>query len=152
MKHPLVYLLAGLVALFVQTTVFSHLPLKPDLVLVLVVCLGLSEMTYAGALLAFLLGCLMDVFAGSTFGFFALTKTAVFFFIYATRGHLFFESLLAKVGLVAACVLIEALILLSLSRIGLHSPSLPSTLDPLILGPIRAEKDRNTIMISEGQR
>ena len=136
MKRVMVYLAIGLVALFLQTTVFSHLPIKPDLVLLLVVCLGLSQVTFEGAVLAFLLGVFMDVFAGSTPGFFALTKTLIFLFVYATRGRLYFESHLAKTGLVAMAALIEAVILVLLIRFTSHTPTPASSLGHLIVAPI----------------
>jgi len=136
MKKEMIYLTAGLVALFLQTTVFSHLPAKPDVVLILVVCLGLSHGPFAGAVLAFFLGCLMDVFAGSTPGFFALTKTLIFFFVYSVRGHLFFDFYPAKAVLVLISALIEAAIFLLLVRFTSYSQVLPSSMARLIIGPI----------------
>ncbi len=136
MKNGMICLAAGLTALFLQTTIFSHFSIKPDLVLVLVVCLGLSQATFAGALLAFLLGCLMDVFAGSTPGFFALTMTVIFSFVCATRGHLNFESQLAKTGLVLVAALIEAVMLLLLIRFTSHPPIFPSSAGRLIIGSV----------------
>lgn len=136
MKNAMIYLAAGLVALFLQTTVFPHLPVKPDLVLVLVVCLGLFHTPFAGALLAFLLGCLMDVFAGTTLGFFALTKTLVFFLVYSTRGRLYFDSHLAKAGLVLIAVSIETTMIFLLLRFTSDSSILPPSVGRLIVGPI----------------
>lgn len=136
MRRGIVYLAAGLIALFLQTTAFSHLSVKPDLVLVLVVSLGLSRVTYSGAILAFFLGFLMDVFAGSTFGFFALTKTLIFFLVYATRGRLYFESHLAKAGLVALAVLIEAVLFLVLLRFTSPMPNLPFSVWQMVIGPV----------------
>lgn len=136
MKRGIIYLTAGLAALFLQTTLLSHLPIKPDLVLVLVVCLGLSYEPFSGAVLAFLLGCLTDVFAGSTPGFFALTKTVIFFFVYGMRERLYFESHLAKVGLVSVAALIEATMLVLLVRVTTYSAAPPSSMGPLIIGPV----------------
>lgn len=136
MKNSMIYLAAGLAALFLQTTVFPHLSIKADLVLVLVVYLGLFHTPAAGAVLAFLLGCIMDVFAGSTLGFFALSKTSVFFFVCSMRGHLYFESHLAKAGLVLVAALIEAAIFFLLVRFTSYSPTVPSSLGRLIIGPV----------------
>jgi rod shape-determining protein MreD len=136
MKQTLIYLTAGLLALLLQTTVLSHLPIKPDLILILVVCLGLSNKPVAGAVLAFLFGCLMDVFAGSTLGFFALTKTLVFFFTYSVKGHLFFDYQPAKVLLILVSALIEAVLFLLLARLTFHWAIVPSSMAGLILGPI----------------
>jgi len=112
MKRDMMYLIAGLAALFLQTTVLSHLPVKPDLVLILVVCLGLSQEAFSGVVLAFMLGCLTDVFAGSTPGFFALTKTIVFLLAYVARGRLFFDDSLARAGLVFIAAFMEVSIFL----------------------------------------
>ncbi len=136
MQKGLLYLIAGLIALFLQTTIISHLPVKPDLVLVVVVCLGLSHSPFSGAVLAFVLGCLTDVFAGSTPGFFALTRTVVFFFVYSIRGRLYFESYLAKVGLVFIAALIDAAVVLFLVGITSHLPILPSSIGRMIVGPV----------------
>lgn len=136
MKNSIIYLIAGLVALFLQITIFSHLPIKPDLILVLVVFLGLSHTPFAGAVLSFLLGCLTDVFAGSTPGFFALTMTIIFFFVYGMRGHLYFDSYLAKAGFVLIAALIEAAMFLLLVRFTSCSPILPSSIARLIIGPV----------------
>jgi len=136
MKKTMIYLLAGLAALLFQTTVFSHLPFKADIVLILVVCLGLSEGPFSGAILAFLLGCLMDVFAGSTPGFFALTKTLVFLFVFSVRGHLFFNFYPAKAVLVLIAAFIEATVFLILARFTSYSAMGHSSMARMILGPI----------------
>jgi rod shape-determining protein MreD len=117
MKRGMMYLIAGLVALFLQTTVLSHLPVKPDLVLILVVCMGLSQEAFSGLVLAFMLGCLTDVFAGSTPGFFALTKTLVFLLAYIARGRLFFDDTLARAGLVLIAALMEVSIFVFLVKL-----------------------------------
>jgi rod shape-determining protein MreD len=135
-KKGLTVLAAGLAALFLQTAVLSHLPIKPDLVLILVVGLGLSYEPFRGVLLAFLLGCLMDVFGGSTVGFFALSKTLVFLFVFAVRGHLFLEPYLAKAGLVLTAALIEAVLFLLFVRLALSLAISAPTMGQLIAGPV----------------
>jgi rod shape-determining protein MreD len=136
MRKGLTVLAAGLVALFLQTAVFSHFPIKPDFVLILVVGLGLSVEPFEGVILAFLLGCLMDVFAGSTVGFFALSKTIVFLFVFAVRGHLFLEPYAAKAGLVLTGALIEAVLLLLLVQFALSSLISAPSMGRLIVGPV----------------
>src|SRR5512139_561489 len=104
MRKNLVPVGLGIVALFLQTAVFPHVFAtftKPDLVLILAVYLGLFHEPIMGGILVFFLGCLMDVFAGSTLGFFALTKTLVFLLSYGFRSHLYFGSHIAKAGLVS---------------------------------------------------
>jgi rod shape-determining protein MreD len=135
MKQSVVYLVGGLVALLLQTTIFSHLPIKPDFVLILVVSIALSQLTFAGAVLAFLLGCLTDVFAGSTPGFFTLTKTVVFFLVYSTRGRLYFESYLSKAALVLLIALIEGFMLMLLVHFTSGQSIFSSPLGRLVVGP-----------------
>ena len=71
MNRLMVYFGCGLVFLLLQATVIPWLLpsyLKPDLLLILLIYLGLNENFRSGALLAYLLGCLLDVFAGHYFG------------------------------------------------------------------------------------
>ena len=136
MKRNLMYLTAGLAALLLQTTVFSHLAVRPDFVLILVVCLGLSEEPLSGVVLAFILGCLTDVFAGSAPGFFALTKTLIFLFVYVARSRLFFDDPLARVGLVSIAALMEALAFVLLVRFTSATTIAPAMLGQLIVGSV----------------
>ena len=72
---------AGLAAMVVQTTVFPsvpHLPVVPDLILVLTVYLGLRHHGVGGALGAFLLGYFVDTFSGTVLGANAFAMTAVY--------------------------------------------------------------------------
>ena|SRR5689334_17020196 len=67
--------------MLVQTTVFPwvpHLPVVPDLLVVLVVYLGLRHPGVGGALGAFLLGYFLDTFSGTTLGVNAFGMTAVY--------------------------------------------------------------------------
>jgi rod shape-determining protein MreD len=136
MKRDLMYLTAGLAALFLQTTVFSHFSVRPDFVLILVVCLGLSEEPFSGVVLAFILGCLTDVFAGSAPGFFALTKTLIFLFVHTARSRLFFDDPLARVGLVSIAALVEALAFVLLVKFRSATTIPSATLGRLIVGSV----------------
>jgi len=82
MNRLLVYFGFGLVFLLLQATVIPWLLpsyLKPDLLLILLIYLGLNENFRSGAILAYLLGCLLDVFAGHYLGLNGFVFLAIFF-------------------------------------------------------------------------
>jgi rod shape-determining protein MreD len=83
----LFYALFGLVGLLIQTAVFPRIfpfYLKPDLILILIVYIGVSEKDGAGGLVAFCLGLFHDVFAGSAFGMHGMIFLSVFFGVRST--------------------------------------------------------------------
>ncbi|KIH76832.1 rod shape-determining protein MreD [Geoalkalibacter ferrihydriticus] len=125
MKSALGFILAGFVCAFVQTALFPRfLPLstRPDLFILLIVCLSLSQNTLRGALIAWGLGGLKDVFAGQTLGLHGFVFLITFFLIKGTERRLNTESSLLLVLLVFAGVLIEggltAVTLLILDDVG----------------------------------
>jgi len=82
MNRLLIYFGCGLVFLLLQATVIPWLLpvyLRPDLLLILLIYLGLNEKFRSGALLAYLLGCLLDVFAGHYLGLNGFVFLALFF-------------------------------------------------------------------------
>lgn len=81
MTRPFVYFLTGFVFMLLQVGLFTPvLPavLKPDLLLILVIYLGLAENYLRGGLVAFGLGCLQDVFAGNTLGLYGFVLLLTF--------------------------------------------------------------------------
>ncbi|PLX93661.1 MAG: rod shape-determining protein MreD [Desulfuromonas sp.] len=81
MKRMIIHLLLGLVFILLQTTLFPRFlgngP-RPDLVLILTLYLGIHEQPFQGALTSWLLGCLLDVLSGTTFGLYGLILLLVF--------------------------------------------------------------------------
>jgi len=118
------YLLVGLLCMLFQTALFPRLfpvYLKPDLLLILVVYLGINEEYGSGGLLAYLFGCLLDVFAGSYMGMYGLTFLVIFFTVRGTVSFFNSENPLLLLFLVFCGTLLEAgmLILLGfLAQIG----------------------------------
>lgn len=85
MNRLLIYFGCGLLFLLLQSTVIPWLLpsyLKPDLLLILLIYVGLNEKFRSGALLAYVLGCLLDVFTGHYLGLYGFVFLALFF---ATR-------------------------------------------------------------------
>jgi len=82
MNRLLFYFGCGLLFLLLQSTLLAWLLpeyLRPDLLLILLIYLGLNESFRSGALLAYLLGCLFDVFAGHYLGLYGFVFLAIFF-------------------------------------------------------------------------
>ncbi len=81
MTRLAIYFLLGFLAMLLQTTVIHWcLPagLKPDLLLILVIYLGINEPIRRGSVLAYTLGCLQDVFAGSYLGLYGFVFLVTF--------------------------------------------------------------------------
>lgn len=111
------YFLIGLACMLFQTALFPRIfpiYLKPDLLLILVVYLGVNEKYSNGGLLAYILGCLLDVFAGSYFGMYGMTFLILF---YSVRGAVSFfnsENPLLLLFMVLCGTILEAAILVLL--------------------------------------
>jgi rod shape-determining protein MreD len=102
----------GLFFMLLQSSVFSQfLPanLKPDLLLILVIYLGIHETYVRGGLVCYLLGCLKDVFAGIYTGLFGFTFLLIFYAVRGIGGRFnsenpFFLLLLTVVGTILESV------------------------------------------------
>ena len=82
MKRVILPLFVGILFLTLQTTLFASLPIqriRPDIVLILTLYLGLSYPPISGGILAFLMGCLMDLFSGNSFGLYTLSRPFLFY-------------------------------------------------------------------------
>lgn len=85
MKLFLLFFLAGIVLVLLQTTLFHLLPIGPvvpDLILVLCVYLGLHHPSVGGVLGSFLLGYSIDVVSSPILGFNAFAMTLVYLAVY----------------------------------------------------------------------
>lgn len=112
-----VYFSFGLLFLLFQSALFPRLfplYLKPDLLLILVVYLGLNENYGSGGLLAYMFGCLLDVFAGSFMGMYGLSFLVIFFTVRGTVSFFNPENPLLLLFLVGCGTLFEAALLLLL--------------------------------------
>jgi rod shape-determining protein MreD len=105
MKRIIGYFLLGYLFVLLQTSLWPQLlpfAIKPDLILVLVVYLGLSEGHLNGGLLSFLLGACLDAMAGSHHGLHGVTLLLIFYSVRFVTDRLNTESsrlVLAMVGL-----------------------------------------------------
>lgn len=110
MKQAVLFCLLGLVCAFLQTAVFSRfLPplLRPDLFILVLVALSLSTNYLHGAMIAWVLGALKDVFVGQTLGLHGFVFILTFFLIKGTERRLNTESTLLLVLLVFFATLLQ---------------------------------------------
>jgi rod shape-determining protein MreD len=116
----------GLLFMLLQSSVFPRfLPadLKPDLLLVLVIYLGLTESPVRGGLVSYLLGCLKDVFAGIYPGLFGFTFLLVFYAARGVGGRFNSENPFFLIFLTLAGTLLEGVIILfSIGFFADHAP------------------------------
>jgi rod shape-determining protein MreD len=104
MRPLLIFAVAGVLAVVVQTTLVQRLgflPAAPDLILVLTVYLGLHYHSASGAVGAFLLGYLLDTFSGAVPGLYCLTMTLVFGVVYLVSKRLWMENPMSNIAAVA---------------------------------------------------
>ncbi|PLX81829.1 MAG: rod shape-determining protein MreD [Desulfuromonas sp.] len=95
MKRALAYFAAGFAFLLVQTALLPALlpwALKPDLLLILVIYLGLNEDSLRGGIIAYGLGFLTDAMAGGLFGLHGFALLVTFFAVRGASGRLNTES------------------------------------------------------------
>ena len=104
MRALLTFVVAGALAVVIQTTLLDplgFLPAAPDLIVVLCVYLGLHFHSVGGASGAFLLGYLLDTFSGSPPGLYALAMTLVFAIVYLVSQRLWVENPVTSLAAVA---------------------------------------------------
>lgn len=95
MKRSLGYFLLGFLFVLLQTSILPVLlPFdpRPDLILVLVVYLGLSEDQLHGGILAYLIGSCLDAMAGSHPGLHAVSLLVLFYSVRFAAVHFNTES------------------------------------------------------------
>ena len=95
MRGLVVYLLLGMLAILLRTSVFP-LFLAPsfcaDLLLVLVIYLGLSENMLRAVLVTLLLGGMQDSFSGTSLGLYVFIYLSVLLLVRLLSDHFNFES------------------------------------------------------------
>lgn len=114
MNRTFVYFLVGLLFLLLQSGFCSRvlgLETKPDLLLILVIYLGLHERCLRGAILCYLLGSLLDVFAGSSLGLFGTTFLVIFLAVRIIAGSFNTESSLLLLFMVFCGTLFQVVVL-----------------------------------------
>jgi rod shape-determining protein MreD len=134
MKRFVLPLFAGILFLILQTTLLSFLPIqriRPDILLIFTLYLGLSFPPVSGGILAFLMGYLMDLFSGNALGFYALSRPLVFFAAQFFRERFYLEGFYSKFLFAFIYAVLEGLLIFLLMN-ALH-PAPLGGLYPLLL-------------------
>ncbi len=128
MRRVFFPLLLGIVFLTLQTT-WPASPyirwVRPDLVLILTLYLGLSSSPISGGMLAFFLGYLMDLFSGNGFGLHAFSRLFLFYSAQFFKDRIYLESFPSRFLFVFLFALAEGIVLLILLR-ALNPEHLPN--------------------------
>jgi len=114
MKNLLVYFSVGLIFMLLQTTLLPRLmptALLPNLLLILILYLGLSESFGRAILLCLIFGLLQDSFSSTTLGLNGVVNLAIFLQVRLLSTHLSAESPALLLLLVAAGTLVQTLLL-----------------------------------------
>ncbi|PLX86730.1 MAG: rod shape-determining protein MreD [Desulfuromonas sp.] len=111
MKRLFVYLSFGLLLMLLQTTLLPQLlprVLVPNLLLILLLYLALSEEFVNALLLTLLFGLLQDCFGSTVLGLYAVVHLVIFFMVRVMVTRLSAESPVLLLLLVAAGTLVQA--------------------------------------------
>ncbi len=85
-----IYLFLGFILLILQVSFIPVLlpePLQPDILVIIVFYAGFSSPTWIGALTAFSLGYLIDLFSGTLLGVSSFSMVVIFLFVYYITRH-----------------------------------------------------------------
>jgi rod shape-determining protein MreD len=119
MKKVIFPLLLGIFFLVVQTTWLTSFPIRrirPDIVLILTLYLGISSPPISGGILAFILGYLMDIFSGNGFGLYAFSRPILFYGTQLFKDRIYLESVHSRSLFVFLFALVEGFLLLVLVK------------------------------------
>ena len=115
MKRILLFILLGVLVLTLQTTLPGLFPIqriRPDFMLIFTLFLGFSFPPVPGAILAFFLGYLVDLFSGNSFGVHAFSRPLLFYGAYLFKSKFYLEGFSSQFILVFLLSSLEGLLLL----------------------------------------
>jgi rod shape-determining protein MreD len=107
----------GVLFLTLQTTLLPSLPIRrirPDIVLILILYLGLTYPPIHGGILSFFLGYLMDLFSGNSFGLYTFSRPLLFYLAQLFKDRVYLEGFLSQFLFVFFFALFEGLLILTL--------------------------------------
>jgi len=117
MRRIIFPLFLGILFLTLQTTLLRSLPvqrMRPDIVLILTLYLGLSYPLIPGGILAFFMGYLMDLFSGNALGLYTFSRPLIFYMAQLFKGRFYLEGYLSQFLFVFLSALAEGLLILIL--------------------------------------
>ena len=95
MKRMVLPLLMGILFLVIQTTFLPFFPIhrvRPDLLLIFTLFLAFFFPPISGGILAFFMGYFTDLFSGNALGFYALSRSLVFFTAHFFKERIYLEG------------------------------------------------------------
>jgi len=111
-----VFLLLGIVFLSLQTTILSfssHIPAKPDFIIIMVAYLGIFQGPVRGIFLAAALGCLVDTLSGGIIGLFIFLRIVTFFLTKLACENIYLKNALSQTILIITLSIADGILLLS---------------------------------------
>src|SRR4030042_2129824 len=117
MRRIVFPLFLGVIFLTLQTTLLTSLSIqriRPDLVLILILYLGLFYPPISGGILALFLGFLMDLFSGNSFGLYTLSRPLIFYVAQFFKERFYLEGSSSQFLFVFIFGLVEGLLILIL--------------------------------------
>ena len=113
MRHFLLYLLLGIFCALLQSSLFPLLlpaGLRPNLLLIIIVYLGLSENFTRAVIVALVLGGIQDSFSGTNLGLYLTVDLAVLLLVRLLSSHLNTENPSLLLLLIAGGTLVQNLL------------------------------------------
>ena len=110
------FLLLGIVFLSLQTTILNFspfIPVKPDLIIIMVAYLGIFQGSVRGVFLAAILGYLTDTLSGSIIGLFTFLRIITFFLTKLACENLYLKNTFSQIILIIMLSIIDGILLLS---------------------------------------
>ena len=117
MRRIILSLLVGILFLILQTTWLHSFPIqriRPDILLIFTLYLGLSFPLIPGGILAFFMGYLLDLFSGNALGFYTLSRPLVFFAAQFFKERFYLEGFYSKFLFAFIFAMLEGLLILIL--------------------------------------
>ena len=90
---------AGILLLVVQTTFLPLFPIhriRPDLLFIFTLSMAFLFPPISGGILAFSMGYLTDLFSGNTLGFYALSRSLLFFALHFSKDRVYLEGFFSQ--------------------------------------------------------
>lgn len=117
MRRIVFPLFLGVIFITLQSTLLTSLPIqriRPDIVLILTLYLGLFYPPISGGILALFMGFLMDLFSGNSFGLYTLSRPLIFYVAQFFKGRFYLEGVSSQFLFVFIFGLVEGLLILIL--------------------------------------
>jgi len=133
MRRIVFPLFLGVIFLTLQTTLLAFLPIqriRPDIVFILTLYLGLFYPPVSGGILAVFMGCLMDLFSGNSFGLYTLSRPLIFYVAQFFKGRFYLEGFVSQFLFVFIFGLAEGLLIFIL--LDVLNPGPIGNLSPLL--------------------